>query len=42
VGVPVVSGFPGGGINGILAACGRVENKPKFVQSWHEEEAGLS
>ena len=36
-GVEVVFGFPGDGINGILAAWGRAENKPKFVQSRHEE-----
>ncbi|WP_113717666.1 thiamine pyrophosphate-requiring protein [Arthrobacter dokdonensis] len=36
-GVDHVFAFPGDGINGTLAAFGRAENKPKFVQSRHEE-----
>ncbi|HEU4568304.1 MAG TPA: thiamine pyrophosphate-requiring protein [Marmoricola sp.] len=32
-----VFAFPGDGINGILAAFGRADNRPKFVQSRHEE-----
>ena len=32
-----VFGFPGDGINGILAAWGRAENNPKFIQGRHEE-----
>ena len=36
-GVDKVFAFPGDGINGILAAWGRAENSPKFVQSRHEE-----
>src|SRR6201992_2798905 len=32
-----VFAYAGDGINGILAAWGRAENKPKFVQSRHEE-----
>jgi pyruvate dehydrogenase (quinone) len=36
-GVENVFAFPGDGINGILAAWGRADNKPKFVQSRHEE-----
>src|SRR6202167_316371 len=36
-GVDTVFGFPGDGINGILAAWGRAENDPMFVQSRHEE-----
>jgi len=32
-----VFAFPGDGINGILAAFGRADNQPKFVQSRHEE-----
>src|SRR5579864_6833932 len=35
--VEKVFAFPGDGINGILAAWGRAGNKPKFVQSRHEE-----
>ena len=34
-------GYPGDGINGILAAWGRAENKPKFVQARHEEMAAF-
>ncbi|RPF37556.1 thiamine pyrophosphate-requiring protein [Streptomyces sp. TLI_185] len=36
-GVDHVFGYPGDGINGLLAAWGRAENKPRFVQSRHEE-----
>src|SRR6478752_7532465 len=36
-GVDTVFAFPGDGINGILAAWGRADNQPKFVQSRHEE-----
>ena len=36
-GVEKVFAYPGDGINGILAAWGRADNKPKFVQSRHEE-----
>ena len=36
-GVDKVFAFPGDGINGILAAWGRADNNPKFVQSRHEE-----
>src|ERR1700753_2875641 len=32
-----VFAYAGDGINGILAAWGRAENKPQFVQSRHEE-----
>src|SRR5919205_2259867 len=32
-----VFGYPGDGINGLLAAWGRAENHPQFVQSRHEE-----
>src|SRR6201993_2868271 len=35
--VTKVFAFPGDGINGILAAWGRADNQPKFVQSRHEE-----
>jgi pyruvate dehydrogenase (quinone) len=35
--VEQVFGYPGDGINGILAAFGRADNKPKFIQSRHEE-----
>ncbi|MFJ4569283.1 thiamine pyrophosphate-requiring protein [Streptomyces caelestis] len=36
-GVEEVFGYPGDGINGLLAAWGRAENEPRFVQSRHEE-----
>ncbi len=36
-GVEHVFGYPGDGINGILAAWSRADNQPKFVQSRHEE-----
>jgi pyruvate dehydrogenase (quinone) len=35
--VEYVFGYPGDGINGILAALGRADNRPRFVQSRHEE-----
>ncbi len=36
-GVEVVFGYAGDGINGLLAAWRRADDKPKFVQSRHEE-----
>ncbi|WP_069886697.1 thiamine pyrophosphate-requiring protein [Streptomyces luteocolor] len=36
-GVEQVFGYPGDGINGLLAAWGRAEDRPRFVQSRHEE-----
>ncbi|MER5434460.1 thiamine pyrophosphate-requiring protein [Streptomyces sp. NPDC002588] len=36
-GVEHVFGYPGDGINGLLAAWGRAEDRPRFVQSRHEE-----
>ncbi len=36
-GVDKVFGYAGDGINGLLGAWGRAENKPKFIQSRHEE-----
>ncbi|MGW2958787.1 thiamine pyrophosphate-requiring protein [Streptomyces sp. NPDC001220] len=32
-----VFAYPGDGINGLLAAWGRADNKPTFIQSRHEE-----
>src|SRR5579864_3900851 len=40
-GVDKVFGFPGDGINGILAAWGRAENEPTFIQARHEEMAAF-
>ena len=37
-----VFGYPGDGINGLLAAWGRAENKPQFVQARHEEMAAFA
>ncbi|MDQ6739223.1 MAG: thiamine pyrophosphate-requiring protein, partial [Actinomycetota bacterium] len=39
--VDKVFAFPGDGINGIVAAFGRAENQPKFVQARHEEMAAF-
>jgi pyruvate dehydrogenase (quinone) len=36
-GVGQVFGYPGDGINGLLAAWGRTDNNPQFVQARHEE-----
>jgi pyruvate dehydrogenase (quinone) len=36
-GVEKVFAYAGDGINGLLAAWGRADNKPKFVQARHEE-----
>ena len=36
-GVDKVFAFPGDGINGMLAAWGRADNEPTFIQSRHEE-----
>ncbi|HST47784.1 thiamine pyrophosphate-requiring protein [Jatrophihabitans sp.] len=36
-----VFGYPGDGINGLLAAWGRAENSPQFVQARHEEMAAF-
>jgi pyruvate dehydrogenase (quinone) len=40
-GVDKVFAYPGDGINGILAAWGRANNEPKFVQARHEEMAAF-
>jgi pyruvate dehydrogenase (quinone) len=40
-GVERVFGYPGDGINGLLAAWGRADNNPKFVQARHEEMAAF-
>jgi pyruvate dehydrogenase (quinone) len=40
-GVRQVFGFPGDGINGLLAAWQRAENQPQFVQARHEEMAAF-
>jgi len=39
--IPQVFGYPGDGINGLLAAWGRADNKPQFVQARHEEMAAF-
>src|SRR5947209_10527623 len=36
-GVEQVFGYPGDGINGLLAAWGRADDRPQFVQARHEE-----
>jgi hypothetical protein len=40
-GVEKVLGYPGDGINGLLAAWGRAGNQPKFIQARHEEMAAF-
>ncbi|HKU30613.1 MAG TPA: thiamine pyrophosphate-requiring protein [Arthrobacter sp.] len=35
--VEKIFAFPGDGINGILAAFGKADNEPKFIQARHEE-----
>ncbi len=40
-GVEHVFAYAGDGINGILAAWGRAENKPQFIQARHEEMAAF-
>jgi pyruvate dehydrogenase (quinone) len=41
-GVAQVFGYPGDGINGLLAAWGRADNHPQFVQARHEEMAAFA
>jgi pyruvate dehydrogenase (quinone) len=41
-GVEQVFGYPGDGINGLLAAWGRADNSPTFVQTRHEEMAAFA
>jgi pyruvate dehydrogenase (quinone) len=36
-GIEQVFGYPGDGINGILGAFSRADDKPRFIQSRHEE-----
>src|SRR4051794_28814947 len=40
-GVEKVFGYAGDGINGLLAAWGRAEDSPMFVQARHEEMAAF-
>ena len=40
-GVEQVFAYPGDGINGIVAAFGKADNKPRFVQARHEEMAAF-
>jgi pyruvate dehydrogenase (quinone) len=40
-GIRQVFGFPGDGINGLLAAWGRAGDDPQFVQARHEEMAAF-
>jgi pyruvate dehydrogenase (quinone) len=41
-GVDTVFGYAGDGINGLLAAWGRADNDPRFVQVRHEEMAAFA
>ena len=36
-----VSAYPGDGINGLVAAFGRANDDPRFVQARHEEMAAF-
>jgi pyruvate dehydrogenase (quinone) len=40
-GVERLFGYPGDGINGIIAALGRADDRPRFVQARHEEMAAF-
>jgi pyruvate dehydrogenase (quinone) len=40
-GVKRIYGYPGDGINGIIGAFGRGENRPEFIQVRHEEMAAF-
>ncbi|WP_227981318.1 thiamine pyrophosphate-requiring protein [Nocardia spumae] len=40
-GVQQVFGYPGDGINGLVAAFGRAGNEPAFIQARHEEMAAF-
>lgn len=40
-GVEQVFGYPGDGINGLVAAFGRADDHPQFVQARHEEMAAF-
>ncbi|MBN9610749.1 MAG: thiamine pyrophosphate-requiring protein [Actinobacteria bacterium 69-20] len=40
-GVSTVFAYPGDGINGLVAAWGRADNTPRFVQARHEEMAAF-
>lgn len=40
-GVRQVFGYPGDGINGLIAAFGRAEDDPAFIQARHEEMAAF-
>ncbi|MDQ7805476.1 thiamine pyrophosphate-requiring protein [Amycolatopsis sp. A133] len=41
-GVEQVFAYPGDGINGLVAAFGKADNQPRFVQARHEEMAAFS
>lgn len=40
-GIEQVFGYPGDGINGILGAFSRADDKPRFIQARHEEMAAF-
>src|SRR2546430_16653108 len=41
-GVEQVFGYPGDGINGLVASFGKADNHPRFVQARHEEMAAFA
>lgn len=40
-GVDRIYGYPGDGINGLMAALGKAKNHPRFIQARHEELAAF-
>jgi len=40
-GVERIYGYPGDGINGVMGALARADNRPEFIQARHEEMAAF-
>jgi pyruvate dehydrogenase (quinone) len=41
-GIEHVYAYPGDGINGLVAAFGRADDQPQFIQTRHEEMAAFA
>ena len=41
-GIEYVYAYPGDGINGLVAAFGRADHQPQFIQTRHEEMAAFA
>src|SRR5258707_15782578 len=41
-GIEHVYAYPGDGINGLVAAFGRADDRPQFIQTRHEEMAAFA